>query len=113
MDVVWQANGAGANRGINAKSAKKMLRSETTSIRLDPKLKYLAELAARRQRRSLSSFIEFAIESTLYNVNISEGGFGEAPISVANAADLLWDVDEPERFVKLAIHYADVLTYPE
>ena len=34
----------------------KLARSETVTVRLDPKLRYLAELAARIQRRSVSSF---------------------------------------------------------
>ena len=43
----------------------KLARSETVTVRLAPKLRYLAELAARKQRRTLSSFIEWAIEETL------------------------------------------------
>ena len=33
----------------------KLSRSETVTVRLDPKLRYLAELAARIHRRTLSS----------------------------------------------------------
>ena len=40
-------------------------RSEVVTVRLDPKLKYLAELAARKHRRPLSSFIEWAVEQSL------------------------------------------------
>jgi len=89
------------------------LRAETTSIRLDPRLRYLSELACRKQRRSLNSFIEFAIESTLNNVNIDDGGYNEAPTSIGSVADRLWDVDEPDRFAKLAFRYPELLTYDE
>jgi predicted HicB family RNase H-like nuclease len=40
-------------------------RSEVVTVRLEPKLKYLAELAARKQRRSLSSYVEWAIKQSL------------------------------------------------
>jgi hypothetical protein len=112
MDVVLQA-GPQAGEGSSARGAKKALRSETTSIRFDPKLKYLAELAARKQRRSLSSFIEFAVERTLGEVNFSEGSDNEAPTSIESVGDQLWDVDEPDRFVKLAFRYPEILTYAE
>ena len=76
----------------------KLARSETVTVRLDPKLRYLAELAARKQRRTLSSFIEWAIEENLK--------------TTSEAADL-WDVDEPDRFAKLALRYPDMLTHDE
>jgi hypothetical protein len=34
-------------------------------------------------------------------------------ITVADEAENLWDVDEPDRFVKLAVRYPDMLTYEE
>jgi hypothetical protein len=89
----------------------KLSRSETVTVRLDPKLRYLAELAARKQRRTLSSFIEWAIEETLQNVNLL--GDGAASRSVASEASELWDVDEPDRFIKLALSYPDMLTHEE
>lgn len=33
-------------------------RTEVFAMRLDPKLKYLAEIAASKQRRSLANFVE-------------------------------------------------------
>jgi len=61
----------------------------------------------------MNSFIEFAIENTLNSVNISEGGYNEAPTSIGSVADQLWDVDEPDRFAKLALRYPEILTYDE
>lgn len=89
----------------------KLSRSETVTVRLDPKLRYLAELAARKQRRTLSSFIEWSIEDTLSRVFISEN----APYakSIADEASLLWDVDEADRFAKLALAHPDLLTHDE
>ncbi len=87
-------------------------RSETVSVRLDPKLRYLAELAARKQRRTLSSFVEWAIEDTLERVFLTENDMNRAASLKALAADL-WDVDAPERFATLAISYPEMLTHTE
>jgi len=93
----------------------KLSRSETVTVRLDPKLRYLAELAARRQRRTLSSYIEWAIEDSLTRVVIYEGtGYnGDHNITIIEESSKLWDVDEPDRFARLALHYPDLLTHDE
>lgn len=93
----------------------KLSRSETVTVRLDPKLRYLAELAARKQRRTLSSFVEWAIEDALGRVNLYEGDdySGDHSRSVGEEAAQLWDVDEADRFAKLAFHYPDLLTHEE
>lgn len=93
----------------------KLSRSETVTVRLDPKLRYLAELAARKQRRTLSSFIEWSIEDSLNRVLLKEGnGYNnDYGTSVADAALELWDVDEADRFARLALNYPDLLTHEE
>ncbi|RUR68659.1 hypothetical protein EJP67_16475 [Variovorax guangxiensis] len=98
-------------RGGGAKPS----RTETVTVRLDPKLRYLAEIAARKQRRTLSSYVEWAVEKSLEDVKLYEGsGYnGDESTTVAEAATLLWDVDEAERFVKLAIRYPELLTHEE
>jgi hypothetical protein len=87
----------------------KLSRSETVTVRLDPKLRYLAELAARKQRRTLSSFIEWAIEENLKNIHLDD----DCNKSIASQSAELWDVDESDRFVKLAIRYPEMLTHDE
>src|SRR6266446_2011041 len=91
------------------KGGGRLNRSETVTVRLDPKLRYLAELAARKQRRTLSSFIEWAIEENLKQVYFN----GDIGPTVASEASALWDVDEPDRFVLLALHYPDMLMHEE
>jgi hypothetical protein len=88
----------------------RLSRSETVTVRLDPKLRYLAELAARKQRRTLSSFVEWAIEENLKNIYLGEG---LEALSLAGQSADLWDVDEPDRFAKLAIRYPQMLTHDE
>jgi hypothetical protein len=90
-------------------------KSEVVTVRFDPKLKYLAELAARKHRRPLSSYIEWAVEQSLSRVPLVEPpGDGEG-ITVADAERInhLWDLDEPDRVARLALNYPDLLTHDE
>lgn len=91
------------------KGGGKLSRSETVTVRLDPKLRYLAELAARRQRRTLSSYIEWAIEDSLKHFSLDLNG----NTTLADEAGVLWDVDEADRFARLALHHPDLLTHEE
>ena len=83
-------------------------RTEVFAMRFDPKLKYLAEIAARRQRRSLANFVEWAIEQALASVPINDRGD-----TVMNAGGQLWALDEQDRLRKLASIYPELLTYDE
>ena len=85
----------------------KLARSETITVRLDPKLRYLAELAARKQRRTLSSFVEWAIEDVLSRIELSPKK------SIEAEASQLWDVDEFERFIRLGVWHPELLTFEE
>jgi hypothetical protein len=91
------------------KGGGKLARSETVTVRLDPKLRYLAELAARRQRRTVSSYIEWAIEDSLKHFSLDLNGNG----ALADEAEALWDVDEADRFARLALRHPDLLTHEE
>jgi hypothetical protein len=91
----------------------KLARSEVVTVRLDPKLRYLAELAARKQRRTLSSFIEWAVEDVLKRVTLSSGPDGVPDTAVEREAHRLWSVDGKERFVRLAILHPDLMTYED
>lgn len=91
------------------KGGGKLSRSETVTVRLDPKLRYLAELAARKQRRTLSSYVEWVLEDSLTRTNLYTNG----GTSLADESAALWDVDEADRFVKLALRHPDLLTHEE
>jgi hypothetical protein len=90
----------------------KLARSETVTVRLDPKLRYFAELAARKQRRTLSSFIECAIEESLKKIELFDDRT-RVNVTLASQANELWDVDEPDRFAKLAKRFPHMLTHDE
>ena len=101
-------------RSATQKPSDARKKSQIVSVRLDPQLKYLAELAARRQRRPLSSFIEWAVEQTLSKVSPSHDPSSfEESASFTDIASELWDVDEPDRFVKLALRFPDLLDHQE
>jgi hypothetical protein len=89
-------------------------RSEIVTVRLDPKLKYLAELAARKQRRPLSSYIEWAVEQSLEEVALEEDSSGnKTTVYGAERMHHLWDLDEPDRIVRLALYFPNLLTHDE
>jgi hypothetical protein len=100
-------------RSRRATASESKRKSEVVTVRLDPKLKYLAELAARRQRRTLSSFIECAIEDSLSRLSPADNFHGEEVPTFADKASALWDVDEPDRFAKLALNYPELLDHEE
>lgn len=89
----------------------KLSRSQTVTVRLDPQLRYMADLAARSQRRTLSSFVEWAIAQALGEVPLKDHA-GESA-TARELVDRLWDVDEPDRFILLAVFNSDLLTHEE
>ena len=91
--------------------AGKLPRTQTVSVQLDPKLRYLSEIAARRQRRTISSFIEWALETALDNLYLTDPKGNANTIGQMTAH--LWDVEPADRFVKLAVHYPDLLNHHE
>lgn len=86
-------------------------RTQTVSVRLDPKLRYLSEIAARRQRRTISSFIEWSLETALDNLYLTDPK--GSTNTIGQMAAHLWDVEPADRFVKLAVHYPDLLNHQE
>lgn len=99
-----------------AKGGGKLSRSETVTVRLDPKLRYLAELAARLHRRTLSSYVEWAIKASLDTEVVrptnTPSNVG-TDHTIGNEAEYLWDVDDADRFAKLALRYSHLLTHDE
>lgn len=102
---------AKATGGRSAK--KRMQRTETVSIRLDPRLNYLCELAARSQRRTKSSFIEAAIAEKIDDMQIQNWRDTESTLSLGDRADYLWHVRESERVVSLGLAAPHFMTIEE
>jgi hypothetical protein len=90
----------------------KLARTENVQVRLDPKLRFAAELAAGKERRTLSSFIEWAVERAVKEVGMTRDKEGK-PISAAEVADTVWGSYEADRLVGMATHYPELLTHEE
>lgn len=75
-------------------------KTESLTVRLDPKIRYGLELLARKQRRTLSSVVEWALHKAIYDK--TEGLYDEQG-GDANLLDFLWDVEEADRHYHMAI----------
>lgn len=104
-----------ARRKKEAVGGGRLERTETVTVRLDAQTRYLAELAARKQRRTLSSYIDWAIAESFKAVSLQEiDGIARNPGgSIADEVQQLWDVDESSRFLKLMRRHPDILTHGE
>lgn len=96
-----------------AGGGSKLSRTQTVTVRFDPKLRYLTELAARKQRRTVSSYIEWAVQESLSNLYLQESGGSGRGVTIADEAEGLWDVDDTEKFVRLVLAYPELLTHEE
>ena len=85
-------------------------RTEALAMRLDPQIKYMAELVSRQERRSLTSFVEWAIDQALREVRLNVEG---VDVPAAQAMDRLWDIDGAERLRKLSERCPNLLNYEE
>lgn len=103
------------NEGKKAGGGK-LMRSEVLTVRLDAKLRYLLELAARAQRRTASSYVESAIQTALEEEPLRPAWLKSLHAgnqTVWSEGDYLWDVDEADRVAKLALRYPQLLTFDE
>jgi len=95
----------------------KLARSEVITVRLDPKLRFAAELVARKQRRTLSSFVEWAIEQAVsqetVQVRCGYDNLENQEITALKATASVWDVDEADRFIKFAETCPELLNFNE
>ena len=76
-------------------SKPKQPRKELTSLRLEPQVKYLAEIASRVQRRSLTNFIEWVLEESIKNMTLRDDPYDDR--TLGDLSFLLWDINESER----------------
>jgi predicted transcriptional regulator len=100
-------------RKVKAQGGGRLGRSETVTVRLDPKLNYLTEIAARAHRRTKSSLIEAALARFLDDVRVEARPGASNKATVAAMAEQLWHVDEPERLKRLVAEAPHLLTFEE
>jgi hypothetical protein len=95
-----------------SKRGGNLTRTETVTVRFDPRLRYLLEIASRQHRRTVSSYIEFVLSKAI----------DEEPVKVRHAdewttigveATYLWDIDVHERLRVLAARFPHLLNFDE
>ncbi len=94
----------------------KLARSEVITVRLDQKLRFAAELVARDQRRTLSSFVEWAIGEVVSREKVKirdHENHENYETSALKATAIIWDVDEADRFIKFAEACPELLNFDE
>src|SRR5258708_7857007 len=88
--------------------AAKLPRSANVAVRLDMKLKYSAELAARAQNRSLSSFLEWAVAQAGDSVQVRMVGK-----TIGDVVAETWSPEPADRLLNLALKYPHLLSFEQ
>jgi len=91
----------------------KLSRSEVVTVRFDPRLRFGLELAARKQRRTVSSFIEWAVDKALSEITVEDKMDNRGPYNIHELLGLTWHVHPADRLVKLGEMFPELLTYDE
>lgn len=88
-----------------ARKAKKgvQLKTEGLTIRMNPQVKFALELMARKQHRTLTLVVEWALQQAIAD---PQQGLGDL-------LDKVWDPLEADRFIKMALNCPELLTYEE
>ena len=96
-------------------SPEMLTKTSTMSVRLTPKIRYLADLAAREHDMKLTGFIELCIQQFLLNgsldATILNGEFPNDRPPFRNEG--LWDDDAGKRFFLLVNARPDLLSDSE
>ncbi len=80
-----------------AKVAKRQAKTQSLSLRLDPKTRFVLEFVARIKGQSITAVVERAIKETADSVRIGGNDFGEGG---SNWSDF-WDANDGVRILKL------------
>lgn len=83
----------------------------SVSLRIDPKSKYLIDLLAREQKRTITGVIEWALDRAAMDTSFYSDMNDSR--SYAEVIDSLWSTDESVRLIKLAITKPGLLDYDE
>lgn len=95
---------------INKQKGGKLSRTEVVQVRLSARLRYGTEIAARANKRTLSSLIEWSVENSLEDIEISHlidkklfrDGGKSPPQVLPELLKVVWHIDEAVRFTRLA-----------
>jgi len=89
-------------------------KTETLTLRLDPKVKFMIELVSRIRRQSITGVIEAAIEEIAGDLGAPFHYKGETNNwDLSSAVAEVWSTDESERFINFCYHLPNLLTFEE
>lgn len=89
-------------------------KTETLTLRLDPKAKFTIDMLARIRRQSITAVIESAIDDIASDQDVKFNDQGKtATWSLGSAITAIWSTDEAERFANLCYFTPELLTYEE
>ncbi|WP_313642322.1 hypothetical protein [Stenotrophomonas sp.] len=88
-------------------------KTEALSIRIDPRSRYGLELLARIQRRSTTGVVEWVLQEAFKSEVFDNSDMNRSALHLDEALDSLWQLNEVERLVALAIAKPQLLTFEE
>lgn len=89
-------------------------KTETLTLRLDPKIKYTIELIARIKRQSITSVIESAIEASAFDLDTPVVIDGKRETwSLSNVVSEFWSTDNVAKFINMCAFMPELLNYDE
>ena len=83
------------------------------SFRLEPRMKFAAEMLARHQRRSLASTVEWALLRAMEGQGIQLGANPKAAITLIELINQTWCEDELVRSLQVACIAPNLATHDE
>ncbi len=95
-----------------AKPTGKQNKLAPVSFRLDPKIKFAAEIMARHQRRSLASTVEWALLRSMEG-SVQVGAASGDAITLNELVNSTWNEDEFIRSIKVAFTVPHLATHEE
>jgi hypothetical protein len=87
----------------------KLARSRIVTVRLDPVTRFAAELAAAKDRRTVSSFLEVACREAASTRQVAQDKDGGA-LSALQVAERMWHPDAEVQLITLAWHAPHLLS---
>lgn len=88
-----------------------LTKSEALQVRFDPMLRWAVEILAGRERRTLSSAIEWSVERAVKEMPVSERA--GRTITAWQVAESCWHPDPVWRLQLFASQYPELLTFDE
>ncbi len=85
-------------------------RTDAMTMRVEPENRYFAEIGARAYRTTVSGFIDIVLSEAFAKVELDTV---DGKKMLKGLRSKLWDVDEEDRLVKLALTCPDLLNYNE